>query len=489
MRKVLPTWIAWLLLFCPMLDGLAEAQDSPLVDQPSPVLVIEPTVFEGIVSAPAEEQNDVAFLKSELARQARLLEELSCKLQEESSGTSPSELQPAMTGKWDHGLWFATADGEFRANIGGRVEQDYVWFDNSPTIDAALGRQEDGFFFRRARIHGAGTMYGVIDLFAEFEAAPVDNIVFQDMWAQLKGIPLLGHFRAGHIKVPLGLENVTSAKYITFMERSAVHDAFQQEYDPGLMAWNYSPDKDWTWAIAWMRLDPNESGRAFGNGRYSGVARVTRLTQISDRRFLHNGIGFRYDNGGVQDPALGIDTIRLRARPELRNTRRFVDTGNLVGGGTSTIVAESAVVLGSFSAQAEYVYNTVHNATTLGGADIGNANFHGYQVYASLFLTGESRPYDATQGRFGRVLPATNVSPSNGNVFLQGAWEVALRYSHVDLNNSGIEGGLLDTVTSGATWYLNPNTKFMFNHIWARRDVSGSIGESQLFGTRAHISF
>ncbi len=397
-------------------------------------------------------------------------------------------------GKWDYGLWFESANGDFRANIGGRVEQDWVWFDTEPDLAAAIGHMDDGVFFRRARIHGAGRMYGVIDLFAEFEAAPVDNLVFQDMWAQLREIPLIGHLRVGHVKVPLGLENYTSAKYITFFERSAVHDAFQQEYDPGMVAWNYGPEKNVTWAAALMRLDPDESGRAFGNGRYSGVGRVTMVpwSANDDRALLHLGGGYRYDHGGIFDPAVGTEVVRFRTRPEFRNTRRFLDTGPLISSGTSILVVEGAVVLGSFSVQAEYLSTTVHDASIpMGGPALGNASFDGYYVYASYLLTGETRPYDRTTGAFGRVVPAENVRPGTGNMLLQGAWEVGIRYSLVDLNDPGVNGGVLQTVTTGLTWYLNPNTKVLFNYIWARRDVPGPPvdGDANLFGTRFHIAF
>ena len=136
---------------------------------------------------------------------------------------------------WKNGLVFKSSDGDFSARFGGRIEQDWLWITGDNELEADVGDLEDGVFFRRARIQGNGTIYGIIDYFAEFEFAPVENIVFQDVWMQLNEFGRLGKLRAGHLKVPFGLDNETSARHLTFFERSAVHDAFQQEYDPGIM--------------------------------------------------------------------------------------------------------------------------------------------------------------------------------------------------------------------------------------------------------------
>ncbi len=68
---------------------------------------------------------------------------------------------------------------------------------------------------------------------------------------------------------------------------------------------------------------------------------------------------------------------------------------------------------------------------------------------------------------------------------------MAFRYSAVDLNDSGINRGQLQTVTTGLNSYLNPNTKVLFNYIWARSDVPGPTvdGDANLFGMRFHIAF
>lgn len=481
-----------LLLACWLFASMPVLAQEQTIDLPSAY----PSTVE--LELPHQPLDPLEDIKAQLELQTEKLKALQTEitlLQPEKQQEQAKKDYPlGFQGKWDYGLWFESNNKQFKANVGGRVEQDWVWFDTDPNLEAELGRMESGVFFRRARIHGAGRLYDIIDIYAEFEAAPVDNIVFQDMWAQIRDVPLLGNIRAGHIKVPFGLENVTSAKYITFMERAAEQDAFQQEYDPGVMAWYYGKEKNMSWAIAALRFDPEESGRAFGNGRYSGAARMTAVpwSTADDESLLHLGGGFRYNNGGVFDPAAGTDVIRFRARPELRNTNRFVDTGFLSGSGSSFMMFEGAFVNGPFSIQGEYIFTTVYDASRLGGPDLGNANFDGLYVYTSYFLTGERRPYDRTNGSFGRVLPKESVRPNAGRPYwLQGAWELSSRYSYVNLNDPGVDGGVLQTYTAAMTWYLNPNTKVLFNYILAGRNASGSTGDgyANLFGLRFHVAF
>jgi phosphate-selective porin OprO/OprP len=67
-----------------------------------------------------------------------------------------------------------------------------------------------------------------------------------------------------------------------------------------------------------------------------------------------------------------------------------------------------------------------------------------------------------------------------------GAWEVALRYSHLDLNDDNIRGRELSDITVGLNWYLNSYLRLMFNYI--RADLDG-FGETNIFQGRLHLHF
>ena len=78
-----------------------------------------------------------------------------------------------------------------------------------------------------------------------------------------------------------------------------------------------------------------------------------------------------------------------------------------------------------------------------------------------------------------------------------GAWQVGLRYNYLNLNDKGINGGVLNDITVGLNWFLNPNTKLQFNYSVTDRHSPASpgmpIGQSdgtiQGFGMRLAMDF
>lgn len=384
-------------------------------------------------------------------------------------------------------VYCSTKDGNFCANFGGRVELDSIWATSDDVLENAVGPINDGIFFRRARLHGAGTLYDLVDYYADFEFSQVDNIIFQDVWMQLRDVPWLGHIRAGHLKVPFGLENETSARHLTFFERSSVHDAFQQEYDPGIMFWNTVLDDDVRFATAFLRFDPRESGQSFGDGEYSIASRISAAVwhNDDDTRLLHFGASYRR-NSATFNPANGLSGFQFRARPEIRNTPRLVDTQFIEANSVDFVGLEAALVWGPWSFQGEVVQTFVRDAVVASMLDDREAN--GFYVMASYFLTGEHRPYSRSNAGFGGVEPRRNVSPSDSwKMILSGAWEAKARYARVDL--SEFDGGSLETVTLGLNWYLIPNSKILIDYILANRDVTAESGRAHLLGVRFNVEF
>jgi phosphate-selective porin OprO/OprP len=82
-------------------------------------------------------------------------------------------------------------------------------------------------------------------------------------------------------------------------------------------------------------------------------------------------------------------------------------------------------------------------------------------------LTGESRAYDSAFGAYGGIVPN---NPVNIYGTGWGAWEIAARYSVMNLNDVlgtavGIAGGQQTIYTAGLNWYMNRNIRFILNYL------------------------
>jgi phosphate-selective porin OprO/OprP len=77
----------------------------------------------------------------------------------------------------------------------------------------------------------------------------------------------------------------------------------------------------------------------------------------------------------------------------------LVDTGTFMADEQHLLGAEAAGVIGPFSLQSEFIYSTLDTEF------MGDADLYGWYVFASYFLTGESRPYKTSNGTFDRIRP------------------------------------------------------------------------------------
>ena len=124
-------------------------------------------------------------------------------------------------------------------------------------------------------------------------------------------------------------------------------------------------------------------------------------------------------------------------------------------------------------------------------AGIPGVHYHGWYTHVSYFFTGEHREYKTKSGVFTRVSPKNNFDGEGG----WGAWQLALRYSTLDLNDGapGYLGGEIDNITVGLNWHLNPNTRFMFNYINADVDSATvptvDAGTMDIFMVRFQLDF
>lgn len=412
-------------------------------------------------------------------------------------GTPPApEKSPEdMRVYWKDGVRLETEDSRFKLRIGGRIHQDWAWFQQDDKLTRAFGNSQDGTEFRRARLAVSGLLYDTVSFKAAYDFAGGDSD-FKDVYMALSDVPAVGAIRVGHYKEPFGLDELISDNSITFLERPLL-STFVPSRNTGVMLRNHALQQRMTWAAGVFRTT-DDYGDGSDDGDYALTARVTGLPwyQEEGQRLLHLGVAYshRPRNGAM----------RLRARPEAHLSEfRYVDTGTFESEDVDLMGFEAALKWGAFSLQGEYVRAGVDSVrrrafTNFSLREGVQHEFDGYYMAASFFLTGEERPYERRKGVFGRVRPTRNFSLKEGGGW--GAWEVALRYSHLDLSDGYLRGGKEANWTAGVNWYLNPQARVMLNYThgaitrdgpsvlgtWRGRGYAGDI---HILQTRFQVDF
>jgi phosphate-selective porin OprO/OprP len=280
--------------------------------------------------------------------------------------------------------------------------------------------------------------------------------------------------RGGLIKESFSLEEQTSSLYITFMER-ALPNALVPGRSLGINARTYRDT--WTFGAGFFGegSDDKNSGDQEIDEGYGISARGTYTPLVNPTELIHLGASLSYRTTG------GDKKVRIRERPESHITSvRFVDTGDVEDvNATFGFGVEAAGVYGPFSLQGEYIRTSLDRDA--GAPDL---DFDGYYVYGSWFNTGESRSYRNKIGEFGRTKPREIVGMGGG-----GAWELALRYSNLDLTDGDFDGGKENNITFGVNWYATPNIRAMFNYIHVDSKKEGVKDNPDIFQMRAQIDF
>ncbi len=375
-------------------------------------------------------------------------------------GTAGSSMAAGTVSQKGGHLKFTSEDGDFAAQIGGRIMADYAFIDDDRKQDG------NGSEFRRARLFFKGKLYHQWAFKAQYEFAG-DAVEIKDLYLRYTGWKPVT-LTIGNHKMPFGLEELTSSKYITFMERSAPNDVFAIGRQNGISLATHGQRWTLAGAVHLKGIDNDNAGQdeSLGFG-----LRFTFAPMAEKGRVLHLGAawhGWQY----ADDFTNAYSNARYRARPEIHmiSTRPY-DTTIASATSASTVGLEAAAVFGPLSLQGEYFTRTI--ASDAAGAR--DVDLSGYYVYASWFLTGESRNYKAKKGVFGRVKPASVVG-KGGN----GAWELGVRYSGIDLYDGGTNPAVSaageegNIVTVGVNWYATSNIRFMANYVMATVKYPGT---------------
>lgn len=396
----------------------------------------------------------IAELNQNKAQQAEEKAQVEQKLAE---ATKPSDVEVTI----DKGINFKTRDGKFSSKIGGRVQADAAAYGGDPELG-------DGTEIRRARLYIQGTMYNDWGYKLQYDFVDSGSKGIKDAYLSYNGFDDL-ELKAGNFKDPFSLQEQTSSKFVSFTER-ALPSAFSAGRHIGVMA--TTAHKHWTLAGGLFGDTVTAKGgvddEGWGLGTRATWAPINNKTEV-----VHLGIGLNYRETG------GSNSAQFKQQPETHIAGVSIVDADISGvDDFFNVGAEIATVQGPFSAQAEYITTSVNRDT---GKDL---DFDGWYAQAGYFLTGESRNYK--KGKFGGITPKANVG--EGGI---GAWELALRYSTVDLSDADIDGGEADAVTLGLNWFPTPTLRFSANYVDVL-DVEGGDYDGQepsVFQVRSQWAF
>lgn len=365
----------------------------------------------------------------------------------------------------EDGFRIGSGDGSWTVQPGALQQVDLAAYDDDQ-VDLA-----DGTETRRSRLSLGGTFlkdwqYRVEYEFATGASALTDAYV---VYNALKPVTVT----LGQFKPPFGMEPLSQDKSATFMERALPFYLVSPLVVrvPGAMLGTF-----WSrgTVAAGIFGEPVGNTQA-GDDGYGAAARATWAPYLAGTRLLHLGLGAQW-RATTQDNSTNatgpkFETVRFRAKPESNIlAQRFVDTGELRNVDDFNIAGvELAGEWDALSLQAEFQQVRVSRDGGLGGLDFNSS-------YAQLAwtVTGEARSYRVDKGVFEGIRPAKNFGHEGW-----GAFELAARYSEIDLNDSSVTGGRERNATAALNWYLNPFLRVSANYVKVTELKGGSFDNEE----------
>ncbi|HEU4624743.1 MAG TPA: porin [Steroidobacteraceae bacterium] len=359
---------------------------------------------------------------------------------------------------------------------------------------AAAQDLSDGAYFRRARMGFEGRLARDFDyrLMLELGGAGTEGPTrINDAWIAYSGF---GPFRLqlGAFSPAANMEDSTSVEDLLFPERATPSELSRTlaGADGRIGFAVRGSGARWMSSLTLTTRTVNDA-EVFDSQR-AAVGRFGYLVATSDSYNVHLGTSgtkvFRPADQGATASGARYP-IRFRDRPEIRvDSTRLIDTGSLDADSAYALGVELGMNWKNWLLQAENFWYGVERRepTTL-----PDPSFGGYYVQTSWVLTGERHRYNVANGSFQSPRARVPFSSQGG----YGAWELAVRYSHTDLDfheglagtaatADGVRGGVQNIWTVGLNWYLNANFRLMLDYM--RIDVDrlnpAGAGNMQPFG-------
>ena len=354
----------------------------------------------------------------------------------------------------------------------GRIQYDvgYVSNPHDRVVTRNLGFNTR---VRRLRLGAEGTIPGGFGYKFEMDYANAAT-GFGDVIItyQPKGQPY--SFTIGNHETLNGLEQITSSRFTSFIERAAFDDAFINTRRIGANIGYVNSRGDLRFNAGLFAAHSIDG--SLDNEGWIGAARAVYAPVWGGNQW-HFGANFQHrefqsNNGGSTSASVGAPSgnrlARYRARPFSQLTdQRFVDTTNFAAKRDDIFGLEFATIFKSLHIAAEGQYlraNAYGRGDTFGvvGDTLnnfpgnlstvlvpsGDPSFWGGYIEAGYFLTGETRGYK------GGLWDRTKVLKP----FSKGGWgavQVNARADYLDLDSKRLRHGFLNNFLTGTSTVSN----------------------------------
>jgi phosphate-selective porin OprO and OprP len=347
--------------------------------------------------------------------------------------------------------------------VRGRAYLDYVDFHADPSTGSSFDAQVTRSRTVRLGVEGTWNANWAYKAEAQFQrgTAEWEDLILEYKLNDYTSL-MIGNYKAA------SFENISSSRYITFMERGPFNDVLG--IGRVMTAQAKVNGENWT-AAGFVHgdsinsADPAVTTTGATSEQFAYGVRGTWAPINGDTAKLHLGAWARKrDRGQGSGTAAQPTGFSYAMRNNTNYGPQFLTTG-AIGDRDTQIAGEFLYLMKNFSVQGEYA--NVDIKRTNGTSD----DIKTYYVAASWFVTGEMRNLDVKKGELGRTKilnPMTSGGP--------GAFELAARYDNTDL--SGVSGvataGEYKAWTLGANWYPHPYTRVMANYTKSENDLPGA---------------
>jgi phosphate-selective porin OprO/OprP len=379
-----------------------------------------------------------------------------------------------------------SADGRNSIALTGRLHFDMGdYLDYHPGSKfASVQDLNSGVNARRARIGVTGKFAGdwaytlIYDFGGSTDNAPgAAGSGIQTALITYNGLnkgPFPLAFDVGYMDTPFTLEEATSSNDIMFVERPSIQaiasNIFANDFRSAVGV-RSNDSRYW----AGIYATGPQSGALHNTGEQFGAFGRATYQFLQDADYsLHLGA----DVGGLLKPpsVSGVRTITLSDRPEDRVDPTVILSTGALGTAANPVTGAAVYGLEGAAAYKNLFLQGEYYRINVDRAGLASNSFAGGYIEASWTITGEHRNYLPSAGAYSGIIPDHPFSPWS-NDYGPGAFELAFRYSTVNLNDNftpgvapakgsnAVGGGDQTVYQVGLNWYPNANMRFMFDYL------------------------